>query len=307
MRPIDPRDPFSTPPAPVYTGEEAYEVRPLPRPAPRRRRASRGRLATFGLAVISGLWVLALAASQATSPTVAEPFLERTIGALGDVPALLDLHEQPIRIAANQPGSGPVAVPGWPVPGVMLPRALAQTGTRDEWRAALLRESAEHAYERGSAVFAGSGEAARGGVFSTSRWVDIVMGGLSSGAHETASLVAWAIGLATLALAALVLVTVDGVRRFVAIGLALIGGAILAGAGGLLGLLLATLLSMGEGGVFVAEVGALIRTIAWAPLQDAVRMGIAGLLIAAPAAVFAARLARGEDVRDDRAEDAPLA
>lgn len=306
MRPIDPRDPFSTPPAPVYTGEEAYEVRPLPRPVPRRR-ASRGRLATFGLAVMSGLWVLALAASQVTSPTVAVPFLERTIGALGDAPALLQLHEQPIRIAANQPGAGPVAVPGWPVPGVMLPRALAQTGTRDQWRTALLRESAQQAYERGSAVFAANGEAARGGVLSTSRWVDLVMGGVSSGTHGTASLIAWTAGLATLALAALVLMAVDGVRRFVAIGLALIGGATLAGVGGLLGLLLATLLSMGEGGVFVAEVGALLRTVAWAPLQDAIRMGIAGLLIAVPAAVFAARLARDEEARDGRTQDLPPA
>ena len=305
MRPLDPRDPFSTPPAPVYTGDEAYEVSPIPRPTPPRR--PRTSLATFGLAVMSGLWVLALAASQATSPTVAVPFLERTIGTLGDVPALLQIHEQPIRIAASQRGTGPVAVPGFPVPGVTLPRAMAQTGTRDEWRTALLRESAAAAYERGPAVFSPGGDATRGGLLSTSRWVDIVMGVLSSGTHGTASLVAWAIGLATLALAALVLVAVDGVRRFVAIGLALIGGAILAGLVGLLGMLIAMLLSMGEAGVFVAEVGALIRTIAWAPVQDAIRMGIAGVAIAVPAAVIAARLARDDVAWDESTEEAPRA
>ena len=139
-------------------------------------RTSRGRLATFALAVVCGLWVLALAASQATGSAVALPFLERSIAAIGDVPALLQLHEQAIRSAASQ-ASAPaqIAVPGFPVQGVTLHRALAQTGSREDWRAALLTASAQAAYERGPSVFAPNGGSGDSRTFSTSQWVRIVM------------------------------------------------------------------------------------------------------------------------------------
>ena len=300
MRPIEPGEAFSTPPAPVYTDDDFYEVRPPPPrlTRPRPARVGRGRLVTTALAVVCGLWVLALAASQATSAAVALPFLERTVSALGDVPALLQLHEQAIRTAANQPGTGPVPVPGFPVQGVALPRALAQTGTRDDWRAMLLAASAETAYERGPAVFAPANTPADSRAFSTSQWIRIVMAVESSDAHATVSLVAWALGLATLAMAVLVLVVVDGIRRYVAIGLGLIGGALLAAVIGLGGLLVAMLFGLGSGSDFVAEVGVLIRTIAWAPVQDAARLGIAGIAIAVPAAALAAWRARHDDLDD---------
>lgn len=306
MRPFDPGEAFSTPPAPVYTGDEVYEVRPPPRRTrPRPARLGRGRLVTTALALVCGLWMLALAASQVTSSTVALPFLERTVGALGDVPALLQLHEQAIRAAANQPGSGSVPVPGFPVQGVALPRALAQTGSREDWRAMLLSASAQAAYERGPAVFAPDNTPADSRAFSTSQWIRIVMAVESSEAHATASLVAWAFGLATLGMAVLVLVVVEGIRRYVAIGLGLIGGAMLAAVIGLGGLLVALLFGVGSGSDFVAEVGVLIRTIAWAPVQDAARLGIAGIAIALPAAALAAWRARHDNLDDyDDYEDA---
>ena len=304
MRPTDPRE-FSTPPAPVYTGHEEYETRP--RRSRRHQRAghSRARLAAAGLALASGLWLLALAASQATSATVAVPFLERTISALGDVPALLQLHEQQIRSAAGQArGEGRVTVPGFPAQGVTLPRELAQRGSRDEWRAALLREGAEAAYERGPAVFAPGGAATDGGIFSTSQWVRVVMGLASANTHGIAWRTAWALGLLTLALAAVVLASADGVRRFVAIGLALAGGAMFAAAIGLIGVLIALLLNAGNGSAFVGEVGDLIRTISWAPVHLAARLGIAGIAIAVPAAAVAAWLARHDGDLDDDEESA---
>ena len=75
--------------------------------------------------------------------------------AAADVPALLQFHEQTIRRAASQPGGdAPIPVPGYPVQGVALPKALAQTGRVDEWRDHVLRESAAAAYERGPEIFA---------------------------------------------------------------------------------------------------------------------------------------------------------
>jgi len=283
----------------VYTGE-SFE-RPVPGDRGDRPRLSPARRAAVGLALASGLWLLALAASQATSATVAVPFLERTIGALGDVPALLQMHEPMIRATASLPGSEDAAVPGFPVQGVALPRILAQQGTREDWRAALLHDSALATYERGPAVFAPGGVATTSGIFSTSLWVRLVMRLTSSETHRAAWLLAWALGIATLALAAVLLAVTEGPRRFVAAGLALVGGAMLAAVIGLLGLLVAMLLSMGSGSAFVGEVGGLIRTVAWAPVHDAARLGIAGIAIAVPAAVVAAWLARAED--DDAPEE----
>ena len=49
---------------------------------------------------------------------------------------------QQIRDAASQgPGDAPVAVPGYPVPGVSLPRALVRTADPAAWGRALLRQS----------------------------------------------------------------------------------------------------------------------------------------------------------------------
>lgn len=292
----DPRDQFGTPPAPVYTGRETFDERPIPvaRLPRRRRRPSRARVSTIGLAIASVLWLLALAASQATSPTVAIPFLERTVAALGDIAALLLLHERTIRDTATRSTDSRVAVPGYPVQGITLSRALAQSGTRDEWRAALLNDSAQAAYQRGTAVFVPGGAAPASGAFSTSQWLGVVMKVVSNTTHNGARTLAWSLGLLTVALGVVVLLTADGVRRFVAIGLALTGGAALAAGIGVLGMIGAFLLSLGAGSsTFIEEVGMLIRALSWAPIQEAVRLGIAGLAIALPSAVVAAWLGRG--------------
>lgn len=297
MRRMEPRDPFATPPAPVYTGQEAYDV-PMPVRFDGRPPRNRTRRALLTFSVATGLWLLALAASQATSETVAVPFLERTISALGDVPALLQLREQQVRIAANQPNSDSrVTIPGFPVQGVTLPREVVQNETIEVWRAALLHDSAVAAYEHGPTVFAPSGSTSTSGLFSTSQWLRVVMALESSGTHLMAQMLTWTLGLVALALAATVWWLSDGARRVVAIGLGLMGGALFAAAVSLVGLGVAWVLGGGNGGgsVFVAEVGGLIRTIAWTPLYDARWLGGAGFVIAAPAVVAAAWLARAED------------
>lgn len=294
------RDPFSTPPAPVYAdperepaGRRATRTRPAPpRLGAPPSRASVRRAAT-ALAVASGLWLLALAASQVTGPTVAVPFLARTIAALGDVPSLLALHEPQVRAAASRGGGeAPIAVPGFPVPGATLPRALARDGRPEEWAALLLSRAGEAAYERGPAVFATGDGAGSGGLFSTSRWVRVVMALMSSSTHAIARLAAWGLGLAALALGVLVLATVDGMRRFVTLGLALVGGAAIAAIAGFAGLAVAMVLGASGGSAFVGEVGGLIRGVAWAPEYNAAWMALAGIALAAPAAAAVAWLAR---------------
>ncbi len=302
MRPFDPRAPLPTPPAPVFTGREAYDV-PMPvRPARRNGPRSRARRAIAAFAVVVGLWLLALAASQATSETVAVPFLGRTVSVLGGVPALLQLREQQVREAASKPGADiRTAVPGFPVQGVTLPRDLAQTGSLDDWHVSLMRDAGAAAYERGPAVFTRDGVATSAGLFSTSQWVRTVMSLESSSTHFVAWAIAWGLGVTSMALAGLVFLSTDGARRFVAIGLGLIGGALIAALGGLLGLLLSWVLGIGDDSPFVSEVGALIATVAWTPLHDAGWAAAAGFAIAAPAAITAALLARIED-RETRAQ-----
>ena len=295
MRPYDPDDRFATPPAPVYMDEEAFAPMPEPRlTRPRPPRTSRARRATFGLAVITAFWLLALAAAQATSSTVAIPFLERTVGALGDVPALLQVHEAQIRTLASQGGDAAIPVPGLPVQGVTLPRPLAQTGTREVWAAHLLHASAEATYERGAAAFTPGGGETSSGTFSTSAWVRVVLALMSSNTHALASLVALGLGGATLAMAALAVLSTNGARRFVAIGLGLAGGAIFAAAVGVIGMGVAIVLNTGSDSAFVNEVGGLIRAISWTPLYDARWIGLAGLAIIVPAAVLAAWFGRSE-------------
>lgn len=294
--------PFETPPAPVYTGDEPYDARPIPRIAPPRRpRRSRGRQVTVALTIVTGLWLLALAASQATSATVAVPFLERTLSALADVPALLRVHEQAIRRAATQPGGdAPVPVPGFPVPGVTLPRAAAQTGKVEDWQALVLRSSAEAVYQRGPDAFAPGDSSDGAPTFATSRWVRLILDLFSAGSHATASWAATALGLAMLALAVAVLFVTDGVRRFVALGLGLVGGAVLATVGSLLGLLVAIAMSIGSDSVFVTEVGMLVRTVAWTPIHDALRVAVAGIAILVPSAAVAGWIgSRSVDRLDD--------
>lgn len=284
------------------------EVRRPPR-AGRGPRAhpSGARRATAALALASGLWLLALAASQATSAAVAAPFFERTIAALGDVRALLQLHEPQIRAAANASsgtggGDARVAVPGFPVQGVTLPRELARNGSREDWEHVLLLDGARAAYERGPTAFAPGGAVTSSGIFSTSQWVRVVMGAVSTRTHGVAWALAWVLGLATLAQATLLLAITDGARRLVAAGLALVGGAMIAATLGLGGALVAYAVTTGSDGAFVGEVSGLIRAIAWTPLYDAARLGAAGFAIAVPAAAVAAWLARTED--DAPAHDA---
>jgi hypothetical protein len=155
------------------------------------------------------------------------------------------------------------------------------------------------AYERGPEIFASAEGAEATRAFATSRWVRLIMDIFSADAHATTSRVAWGLGLAALAMAVLVLVLVDGVRRFVAIGLALIGGALIAAVGGILGMLLAIVMTIGSESVFIIEVGTLVRAVSWTPIQDAVRLGIAGLAILLPAAGVAAWLGRDEERFDD--------
>lgn len=295
MRPHDPDDRFATPPAPVYMGEEPFAPLPEPRqPRPRPPRTSRARRATFALAVVTALWLLTLAAAQATSRTVAVPVLERTVSTLGDVPALLQVHEAQIRTQASQGGDSAIAVPGFPVAGVSLPRTLAQTGTREAWASHLLRASAETAYDHGAAAFTPGGAATSSGTFSTSAWIRLVLALMSAGTHALTSLVALAFGVATLAVAALTVLMTSGPRRFVAIGLGLTGGAIIAAAIGGVGIGIAMLLTMGSDSTVVNEVGGLIRTVSWTPLYDARWLGVAGLAIIVPAAILAAWFGRSE-------------
>jgi len=284
VRPIDPRDVFFTPPAPVYTGIEDYDAPRRWAEEPRRPRGARRAVMLFAL--VCGVWLLALAASQATSATVAVPFLERTISALGNVPELLRLRERQIRDAANHPDAkATLELPGFPIPGVMLARELAQQGSLDDWRAALLHDGAVAVYERGPAAFAPQGVEITSGLFSTSAWLKAVMGLMSPRAHFAAWVTSCVLGLGAAALAMLVWRRAEGARRFVAIGLGLLGGALVATALGLVGLLLAWLLGISTGSPFVDEIGGLILAIAWTPMVEALCLGAAGLAIALPATV----------------------
>lgn len=278
------RGPFDTPPAPVVTEYGIFGTLPPPLAAravpPRSRRM---RLAAVGLALVAALWLLALAAAHITSRAVAIPALERTIAALADVDALLLLHEPELRAAGAQaqPGAA-VTVPGFPVPAATLTAEQARSGSRAQWRDALLAAAAEATYRSGMDAFAPDGVATDGGLFSTSGGVRRVIEGLSASRHRLAAIATWVAGLGALALTMVVLASGGGVRRLAAIGLALIVAAALTALAGLTATFLVLVVGHDQSQL-ASEVSAIARTLAWTPLREAKPVAIAGLAIAAPA------------------------
>ena len=108
------------------------------------------------------LWLLASAAADATSPRVAQPALARLLDTLTGTGSLLRSQDAAIRDAAMKAAPGAtIQVPGFPVRGAGIPREEVLAGSPEDWRRALLDQSAALLYRDGTRPFAEDARAAR--------------------------------------------------------------------------------------------------------------------------------------------------
>jgi len=281
------------PPAPVITDSGSYGRLP---PAPAQdvsrfesrtvgARSGVTLLAGVGFAVIAALWLSALSASQATTPTVALPIQERGVAILTSIDDLLELHAEEIASAAPTE-SGGVAVPGFLVPGVELTVGEAQSGDLDLMRAGLLARSGVAIYAEGVvALQPPDGLPIETTTFSTPGGTRRVMNLLGQTNHDRAERFVQPLAVVAIILAAVVLLLGNGFSRFTALGLAMIGAAVVVFLGALV--LKFGIAFIGSDGTAVAdEFSRLVDTAAWTPARNAIVFGAAGVALLVPASLL---------------------
>lgn len=226
------------------------------------------------LAVALCLWLLMVAAADATSHRVAEPALARLLDGLTGTGDLLRSQETAIREAATKAAPGTtIEVPGFPVRGAGLPRDEALAGSPEQWRRTLLDQSAALLYRHGTSPFAerpdASGFETGGGA-----WALSLLGGRL---HDWFALLRWLPAFATLALISGVLATFGPVRRWRVLGLALVSGATLP-----VLLAIAMILARfagGPAGTLSGEAAAVVATLARGPLIEGASVALGGFVL----------------------------
>ncbi len=285
------RHTFRTGPAPVVTDEGAFGPLP-PRADPRghaRRPRSRVRRATAQLALVGTVWLLVMSAAQISTPATALPALGRIVAALTDIDGLIALQTPAIRAAAARPGVTVIEVPGFPVKAATLTAEAARSGSPDQWRSTLLSASADAIYGHGMSAFAQEAEGSDGQPLSTPGNTALVIEALTASRHTFAVVLTLIVGIGVLALGARVALLGEDASRFVAIGLAMLGAAVLAAAATVVAAMFLLVAALFGSSQLADEVAAVARTLAWTPLWDALRLGVAGLvmtLISAAVAVW---------------------
>ena len=270
--------------APVVTDEGIYGTLPdrqrVFREYQRQERPWRDtwvRLAGMAFAVIAGLWLVLLSASEATSEEAARPALESIMDTMTGLPDLLELHAEEITITG-----GDVAVPGYPL-DVTIPDAAVVDGP-ERWREVILEESSALLYAEGPDALAGDADAEGAGTFSTSGGTKLLMSNLTQARHDSVSFLLWPLGVVALAAAAAIAVGGSSFGRFTALGLATAAAGVPSVALGLLSW--AIVLFVGSDGSALAETGHEIAAdLARVPLTNGVTFIVVGLVVAIAARV----------------------
>lgn len=270
--------------APVVTDEGVYGTIPdrqrVFREYERQERPWRDtwvRLAGIALAILGGLWLIVLSASEATSEEVARPALESIMDTMTGLPGLLELHADEISGA-----SGAATVPGYPL-DVTVPADLVGEG-RTAWRASILEQSSALLYAEGPGVLADGGDTGGTGTFSTPGGTKLLMRNLTEARHSTASFLLWPLGIGAAIAAAMILVGGSSFGRFVALGLAVAVAGLPSIAVGAFGWAMVTF--VGSDGSLVAETGHEIASeLAWLPIRNGLTFVAAGLVVAVAARI----------------------
>ena len=183
----------------------------------------------FGILLALSLIALFLVinALQLTSSGTAQRILSRATADLTEIDAVLPAIQADLVEAAQASEEATVTVPHFPLP-VELPREEAATISTAELRSRLLSESAEAIYEKGMSVWALADPEAEQDIdiFSPEGGVHRGLGFLSDDNHQALRIAAIVLGLISVVLGGLVLVSTQGMGRLVALGAAVLGAAV---------------------------------------------------------------------------------
>jgi hypothetical protein len=179
------------------------------------------------LAVFLIGFFLAINGMQLTSSGTAQRILSRATADLTEIDALLPTIQADLVEAAEASEEDTVVVPHFPI-AVELPREEAATISTAELRSLLLSEAAEAIYKDGMSVWALADPEAEQhiDILSPEGGVHRGLGFLSDDNHQALRIAAIVLGLLSLALAGLFLISTQGMGRIVALGAALLGAAV---------------------------------------------------------------------------------
>lgn len=152
-----------------------------------RRDMSRWR-GVGGLALLTGLLILAWSAVQITERSHATQVLQRAIAPLSDIDRLLDRDYAALQAQAQAAADTSVIVQSYPL-GIAIPAAELSRMDRDEVRARVLSVSAERIYESGVGTFTRE-DAGQGSFFSPSGVFELTAGQLTARNHTIAIIIA---------------------------------------------------------------------------------------------------------------------
>ena len=143
-----------------------------------------------GLALVTGLLIVAWSAVQITERSHATQVLEQTLAPLSDVDRLLDRDYATLQTQAQAQAAddASVIVQSYPL-GIAIPAAALAQMSRDEVRARVLSVSAERIYESGVGTFTRE-DAGQGSFFSPSGVFELTAGQLTARNHTIAIIIA---------------------------------------------------------------------------------------------------------------------
>ena len=179
----------------------------------------------FALSLIA--LFLVINAVQLTSSGTAQRILSRATADLTEIDAILPTIQADLAEAAQASEEDTVTVPLFPL-AVELPREEAASISTAELRSRLLSDAAEAIYEEGMSVWALADPEAEQDidVFSPEGGVHRGLGFLSDDNHQALRIAAIVLGLISIVLGGLFLVSTQGMGRLVALGAALLGAAV---------------------------------------------------------------------------------
>jgi hypothetical protein len=189
-------------------------------------------LTAFLLALTLAAFFFFATAVQVTSDGTAHRILRRGVASTTDIDAVLPRVETELHAAAQTGEGDTVRLPDFPVP-VDIPRDQARTLAGEELRAVILDQSAERLYEDGMSAWVAGDAEGRQDIerISTAGGLHRAFG-LATQKWNTIFLVAAVFfGLLSLALIALLSITLKSYIRFVAIGAAIATASVISLAG----------------------------------------------------------------------------
>jgi len=258
-----------------------------------RQRVSRW-MGIGGLALVTGLLILAWSAVQVTRETEAELVLQEALAPLTDIDRLLELHYSNLVAEARSGTSTTVIVGSFPI-GVAIPAAELAAMDAATVRARVLSETARRVYQRGFGTFERE-DGGRGSFFSSRGVLELSVGQLTSRNHTIAIIASVVLVLFLVPMVVLVLSYGSGHQRAQKLGLAILLG----GLGLAVAVLIVRAVAEGVAGsddVFGAALLQVGTDLAWLPFRNGLIFAVLGAVMLASAVGSRTLLSGGSDAR----------